>query len=489
MEEKYFDECKKKYNGFAENYMEKVEEQRTLICKQIKVKGQKYNVIPYRQERLGNKLNGKIVDEIEMKDGYCVYGFDEEGRIRLIERACTSFKNFYDFECYDYIGDKIYEYLCSLISSVRVGINIFEGDKIKETYTIYEKNRWSYDNYIYDKEFLSRIDVSVLDIYGKIRKWHEKFFYDDKKKVIVIQQEENGHRLNRFCYKKMNYKKMEGILKEQIKESCQMIYQESNSIQIDSIEIAVDSVYEIPMLNIKYMHEKNRQKAEKVSNITENEIVLQKFPLDDFEMEAVINSVLKVIVSLWEENVLYEDVQVKVIKEGVTILENENKLPRWLKNNSQIYFNEGKICYKNLKYEKRVEPKSIREIYKDMKKMLNKRECLEKQIEIFEKINKIPADNYFNGEELFVMNAETILYKERLMFGFSLIRQIPCEDEFVQIGINMVYELNDNNKTVSEMYWSNEIKSDFFSFVKETEIYRLLCKEKVYDVNIFWEET
>lgn len=53
----------------------------------------------------------------------------------------------------------------------------------------------------------------------------------------------------------------------------------------------------------------------------------------------------------------------------------------------------------------------------------------------------------------------------------------------------LVYELDDNNKTVSEMYWSNEIKSDFFSFVKETEIYRLLCKEKVYDVNIFWEET
>lgn len=153
MEERYFDECKIKYNNFAENYMEKVEEQRRLVCKQIKVKGEKYNVIPYWQERLGNKLNGKIVDEIEMKDGYCVYGFDEEGRIRLIERTCTSFRNFYDFECYDYIGDKI-----------------------KETYTIYEKNRWSYNNYIYDREFLSRIDVCALDIYGEMRKWHENFF-------------------------------------------------------------------------------------------------------------------------------------------------------------------------------------------------------------------------------------------------------------------------------------------------------------------------
>ncbi|MCD7836479.1 MAG: hypothetical protein LUG83_07525 [Lachnospiraceae bacterium] len=484
MEACCFEECKIKYREFEKNFMEKVDEQRKLVSRQISVKGKKYNVIPYREERLGNRLKGKEIAEIEMKDGYCVYGYDEEGRIRLVEHACTSFEKFYNFECYDYVGEKVYAYSCSLLSSSYVSVNIFEGDKIQETYKIYKDNRWSYDNYIYSGDNLSSINVCIQDIHGEMREWHENFFYDEKKKLKIIQREEAGHRQNSFCDRKLNYKKIEKALEEQIKEACQKINLSDNSVKIASIETSLDSIEEIPRINSKFVFE-NREKHLKIqSHISENKIVLRDFPLDDFEIERVINSIFRVIVNLWEENVLEEDIYARVVKEGDILKE---KLPGWLKNNSQIYFSEGKICC--VKSKKKVTSKSIQEIYMDMKKAVNRKKDLQKQIEIFEEICKIPVDNDSDGEDLFIVSAETILFKEKLMFGFSLIRQIPCEDEFVQVGMDIVYELDDNNRTVAETYWSDEIEEDFFRFAKSTEIYELLCKQEIYDINIFIRET
>ena len=489
METCYLDECKIKFSEFEKKFMEKVEEQRELICQRIKCKGKKYNVIPYCEERLGNKLNGKEIAEIEMKDGYCVYCFDKEGRIRLVEHAVSSLKKFYYFELYDYEGEKIYAYYCSLISCSYASVNIFEGDKIRESYKIYEDDRWSYDNYIYQGDNLSRINVCIQDIYGERREWQENFFYDKKKKLKIIQQEESGHRRNSFCDRKLNYKKIEADLGKQIKESCQKIYLSNKDVKIQSIEITLDSIEKISRISIQLIFENKEQQLEAGNYVSENKILLRDFPLDDFEIKKVINSILRVIVNLWEEKVLDEDVHVGVAKEGVDILKGEEKLPRWLQNNSQIYFLDGKICYKNIMSEKMATTKSIQEIYMDMKKAVNKRMDLQKQIEIFEEICKIPVDNNSDGEDLFVVKAETILFNEKLMFGFSLIRQIPCDDEFVQVGMDIIYELDDNNKIIAETFWSDEVKDDFFRFVKGTDIYELLCKKKVYDIDIFIRET
>lgn len=453
------------------------------------MKGKKYNVIPYCEERLGNKLNGKEVSKIEMKDGYCVYGYDKDGRIRLVEHAVTSLKKFYDFECYDYEGEIIYKYDCSLTSSIFVSVNIFEGDQIRETYKICENDSWSHDDYIYQGDTLSRIDVCMKDIYGEMWEWQEYFYYDNKKKLKIIQCEESGYRTNFFCDRKLNYKKVEGNLEKKITESCQNIYLDSHDIIIEGIEITLDSIVENPEIRIEIIYDNKEQQLETGKCVSENAVVLREFPLDDLETEKMINSILKVIVKLWEENLLDEDVYVSVAKGGVDILEEKEKLPRWFKKNIKIYFEEGKICYKNLGNEKIPARKSIREIYMDMKKAVNRGNNLQNQIEIFEGMCKVPVDNSSYGEDVFIMTAEGILFKDKLMFGVSLVRQIPYEDEFIQVGMDIVYELDDSNKTIGETFWSDTVEGDFFQFVKGTATYELLCKKKVYDIDTFIRET
>lgn len=136
MEEKYFEELRSLYVDFKSNYKARVEEQRKLTDKQIKTKGRKYDVFPYSEERIGNKTKGKEVDEIEMKDNNFIFYFDAEGRIRLVEEACTFLKRISDCECYEYVNDKIYAYYGSSIGARRICLALYEGDMIKKIFCI-----------------------------------------------------------------------------------------------------------------------------------------------------------------------------------------------------------------------------------------------------------------------------------------------------------------------------------------------------------------
>lgn len=62
-------------------------------------------------------------------------------------------------------------------------------------------------------------------------------------------------------------------------------------------------------------------------------------------------------------------------------------------------------------------------------------------------------------------------------------------DEFYQMGLEAVYELTPDNKMIADTYWSDQVKGDFFAFVRSTDTYNLLCEEKICDVHVFLEET
>lgn len=95
----------------------------------------------------------------EIKQDITVRYGEEKAKSAIQEMT----KTFWDLQQFESKGPSVE----NLIGSV----NIFEGDKIRESYKIYEDDRWSYNNYIYQGDNLSRINVCIQDIYGERREW------------------------------------------------------------------------------------------------------------------------------------------------------------------------------------------------------------------------------------------------------------------------------------------------------------------------------
>lgn len=460
MQKKYFDELKTLYVKFEKDYEKKIEEQRKLMVKQVKTKGKKYSVIPYREERLGNKIRGKIVDEIEMKDDNYIYYFDDEDKIRLVEEASSFLKKIDSFECYDYYNNKIYEYHGNFSSLSAIKLSLFDNGKIQEKYVIYKPEHFAYEKYVYKDNILSRLDVCVLKTGRESHEWCENFYFDNDK-LKLIQRVDGIYKLNRYCDVKINYKKLDKNLETQIVEIYQALYEKTkiSSILILTIHLNIDD--RNPNIDL-FFEIDNEEYILQEKNL--NKIPLREFPLDSQEKQKILDSVLKTLVRLWDKKILEEDIYLKIIKDGNNILDDESIIPKWLKNNSQISFSKEEIRYKYIEKAEKIMSKNIKEIFEDLKKATNKKMSLENLFKIFEEMSKVSVKDISNDdmEELFLMQAETVWFNEKLMFGLSFIRQVPFEDEFLQLGMEVFFELDDKNKLVSSSWWSDEVKSDFF---------------------------
>lgn len=481
MEEKYFEELHAKFSCFKESCMEKIEGQRKKYPKLIKTKGKKYEVVPYEEERLGHKRKGQEVDEIKMEDDYFIYHFDEEGRIRLIEEACTSLKKLCYFDCYEYMGNRIYSYRVTSTGLANVRLCFLENNQIQERYSVFGRNGFSYERYIYRGEILIQIDEYFQGRSDKEpRRAQEIFYYDRKNNLRMVQKLENN-RLNCYCSVKVNGKKTEAGLEKLITEAAHEFFP-GNGRRADFLQISLDSA-ENPSIHISYGFEKPVQ----------NTMLLREFPLDIFEKEKIINSILKAVLHLWDEKELEEKICVEIRSDGTNILEDERKLPGWLKKNPQICFRDGKICYEFIEKQNIPESRNIREIFRDLKKEAVKDSGLQRLTGIFEKMGQVPVKNAGDGDgdDLFFMQAESIMDGKKLMFGFSLVRQVLLEDkdEFYQLELQAVYELTSDNKMIADTYWSDQVEGDFFAFVRNTDAYKLLCEEKICNVHVFLEQT
>ena len=481
MEEKYSAELRIKYSEFKNNHIEKIEELKKRYPKMVKTKGKKYGVIPYDEERRGNCTKGREVDEIKMEDGYYIYHFDDEGRIRLVEGADSDLKKLCDFEYYEYAGNRVYSNIVTFSGPANMRLCILENNQFQEIYTV-AKYAYYYEKYKYIGGKLQQIDQYFKGD-GDIepRRAREIFYYDIKNTLRLIQRIENGYRSNCFCNVKVNGRKTEAGLEKMITEAADEFFPE-NGRSAALMQVSLDSA-EKPSIHISYGSENPVQKT----------MPLREFPLDIFEEEKIINSILKALLCLWDEQLLEEGICAEVKRNGVNILEDAGKLPGWLKKNPRVYVRDKRICYKFIENQNIPKSRTIQDIFRELKREAGKASGLRELTEIFEKLGQTPVKKAGDGDgdDLFLMQAESVINGGKLAFGFSLVRQVLLEgmDEFYQMGLEAVYELTPDNKMIADTYWSDQVKGDFFAFVRSTGTYKMLCEGKICDVHVFLEET
>lgn len=111
-------------------------------------------------------------------------------------------------------------------------------------------------------------------------------------------------------------------------------------------------------------------------------------------------------------------------------------------------------------------------------------------VDVFEKMTEISVGDWEDWEDMTLFEAGTFPFTGRPMFTVSLVRQFPNdEDEFYQLHLNVLFLPEEKTRGISFSEWSQSVDGDFFTFVRETDIYSLMKDEAPAEVNIYLDET
>ena len=204
--DKYWTQLKEIENKFND-YKKDLEniEARVLdsIAHTVITKGEIVNPTPYYYERMGHKLNGKIL-QAPVSSDYCKkYHYDSKNRLIMIEEYSVFLGRFEINEIYFY--NDLTERL--RLSSGRLAIlSVFDNAFLNTRLCLAFAGRNGYivEEFVYDKDVLTEIQISRDDNYAEIH----KFVYEDRKLIQIERICQNGYRELRYTTKKPNFNKI-----------------------------------------------------------------------------------------------------------------------------------------------------------------------------------------------------------------------------------------------------------------------------------------
>lgn len=90
---------------------------------------------------------------------------------------------------------------------------------------------------------------------------------------------------------------------------------------------------------------------------------------------------------------------------------------------------------------------------------------LEDIVNVFEQMCSIPVE-----EDMILFETGTFSFTGESLFYFSLVRQLPNEEEeFYQIHVEVLYKSTNENKTFSETTWNDEINENIFDYIRKSQ--------------------
>ena len=84
----------------------------------------------------------------------------------------------------------------------------------------------------------------------------------------------------------------------------------------------------------------------------------------------------------------------------------------------------------------------------------------------------------------------TYAFSGEALFYFSLVRQIPNdEEEYVQIHVDVLYVPTQKNAGFQASVWQEEIDEDIFAHIRKSEVYLAVKEDEYIKVNVSMDET
>lgn len=193
-----------KYADIKNNFDEVVLQLRSKTVKTVYAKGILHDVLPYEHELSGYKVNGKIIEKEIIKDNCYRYSYDDKDRVILLENMSSFLGEFHYSTMYFYGVDSITTMYWA--GDILYNITLYQtvDGKPIEKYFVSRENYW-YGEYVYENGVLTSIDE-----YHNGTKEQKLFYYKDNGELLkIIRSCANGYKEVRFTSQKIQYKKLE----------------------------------------------------------------------------------------------------------------------------------------------------------------------------------------------------------------------------------------------------------------------------------------
>ena len=110
---------------------------------------------------------------------------------------------------------------------------------------------------------------------------------------------------------------------------------------------------------------------------------------------------------------------------------------------------------------------------------------LEEIVDVFEQMCSLPLES-----DMILFETGTFTFwASEPMFEISLVRQLPNDDEFYQIHVDILYKPTNENKMFSEATWNEDLSENIFDYIRKSEVFAYAKDQEYIRVEIYLDET
>lgn len=110
---------------------------------------------------------------------------------------------------------------------------------------------------------------------------------------------------------------------------------------------------------------------------------------------------------------------------------------------------------------------------------------LEEIVDVFEQMCSLPLES-----DMILFETGTFTsWASEPMFEISLVRQLPNDDEFYQIHVDILYKPTNENKMFSEATWNEDLSENIFNYIRKSEVFAYAKNKEYIKVEIYLDET
>lgn len=95
-----------------------------------------------------------------------------------------------------------------------------------------------------------------------------------------------------------------------------------------------------------------------------------------------------------------------------------------------------------------------------------------------------------NEDDMILFETGTFSFTGEELFYFSLVKQIPAEDdEYCQLHIDVLYKPNVENRKLNSTVWDEDLKENIFDYIRNSEAFNYAQKDDYIKIDIYVDET
>lgn len=284
-----------KYKKDLDNIIEKVS---STIHHTVITKGKIANPTPYRSERMGNKVNGKVLQTPIISDDCMKYHYDSENRIIMIEEYNVYFKKFQIVEIY--FHNELTEGLrlsCGILAVLSVFDNAFSNTQLYLAFAGY--NGYRVEEFMYDGDNLSEIKASHSKNGADEQTEIHRFLYENRKLIQIERVCQNGYRDLEYTTKKPNFNKIREDVYNGLKK---LITDYKGDFASLGIEGFIDQ--REPMFCVCFTEDNNPSDLIADWNVEMYDVLVYDWQLNDAQEKKCVRIIAEIIVELVKEGLL-----------------------------------------------------------------------------------------------------------------------------------------------------------------------------------------